>query len=211
MNRADTSALKGAMIAAADAIIAAEPELTRVDMVIGDGDHGIGMKTGFTALKRELQSNDYDSPYALFHACGLCLVKSMGGSSGVLFGTLLIGGLEAIRGLDSLDGAAMCAFLCGGIDAVVRRGRAKAGDKTMVDALLPAREHMARALETTNDVGGILKAAETGALEGVEATKGMLPRLGRAKNFRESAIGWPDPGAISVSVLFGGMAGALAK
>ena len=210
MNRADTIALKAAMIAAADEIIAAEPELTRIDMVIGDGDHGIGMKTGFTALKRELQVNDYESPYALFHACGLCLVKSMGGSSGVLFGTLLIGGLEAIRGLDSLDGAAMFALLGGGIDAVIRRGKAKAGYKTMVDALLPAKEHMERALRDTDEVGPVLRAAEAGALEGVEATKNMLPRLGRSKNFRESAIGWPDPGAISVSVLFGGLARALA-
>jgi dihydroxyacetone kinase-like protein len=211
MDKANATALKTAMIAAADAIVAAEPELTRVDMVIGDGDHGIGMKTGFTALRRELLANDYESPYALFHACGLCLVKSMGGSSGVLFGTLLIGGLEAIRGLDCLDGAAMCAYLCGGIDAVIRRGRAKAGDKTMVDALLPAKARMEGALAETNGVADILKAAEAGALEGVEASKAMLPRLGRSKNFRESAIGWPDPGAISVSVLFGGMARALAK
>ena len=62
MNRADISALKRAMITAADDIVAAEPELTRIDMVIGDGDHGIGMKTGFTALKRELLANDYESP-----------------------------------------------------------------------------------------------------------------------------------------------------
>lgn len=209
MQTADTYALKVALIAAADAIIAAEPELTRIDMVIGDGDHGIGMKTGFTALKRELSENDYPSPFGLFHACGLCLVKSMGGSSGVLFGTLFIGGLEHIRNLDSLDGAAMFAFLGGGIDAVMRRGKAKAGDKTMVDALLPAKAHMERAISKTRSVGGILKAAEVGALEGVEATKAMLPRLGRSKNFRETAIGWPDPGAVSVSVLFGALAGAL--
>ena len=211
MNRADTSALKRAMIVAADAIVAAEPELTRIDMVIGDGDHGIGMKTGFTALKRELLANEYDSPYALFHACGLCLVKSMGGSSGVLFGTLLIGGLEAIRGLDSLDGTAMCAFLGGGIDAVIRRGKAKAGYKTMVDALLPAKAHMEQMLRDTTAVGPIMRAAEAGALGGVEATKNMMPRLGRSKNFRENAIGWPDPGATSVSVLFGGMAKELSK
>ena len=210
MQTADTSALKTALIAAADAIIAAEPELTRIDMVIGDGDHGIGMKTGFTALKRELAAKDYPSPYALFHACGLTLVKSMGGSSGVLFGTLFIGGLEPIRALASLDGAAMYAWLSGGIDAVIRRGKAKAGYKTMVDALLPAKAHMEQALSTSADVGAILKAAEAGALEGVEATKAMLPRLGRSKNFRETAIGWPDPGAVSVSVLFGALARALA-
>ena len=205
MERADTAALKSAMITAADAIIAAEPELTRIDRVIGDGDHGIGMKTGFTAVRRQLEQEEYALPDDLFHACGRCLVKSMGGSSGVLFGTLLIGGLERIRGLESLDGAELCAFLCGGIDAVVRRGKAKAGDKTMVDALLPAREYMQAALAETRDPARILHAAEEGALEGVEKTKDMLPRLGRSKGFREEALGWPDPGAVSVSVLMGGL------
>ena len=205
MNRADTAALRAAMLTAADAIIAAEPELTRIDNVIGDGDHGIGMKTGFTAVQKELEKTDYSSPYALFHACGLCLVKNMGGSSGVLFGTLLIGGLEAIRGKSTLDGSDMCAFLCGGIDAVVRRGKAKAGDKTMVDALLPAKEDMLKTLQETCSIERIMAAAEAGALRGAEQTRDMLPRLGRAKGFRENALGWPDPGAVSVSVLFGGL------
>ena len=66
-------------------------------------------------------------------------------------------------------------------------------------------------LRDTTAVGPIMRAAEAGALGGVEATKNMLPRLGRSKNIRESAIGWPDPGAISVSVLFGGMAQELSK
>ena len=205
MNTADTRALQDMMVVAADAIIAAEPELTRVDMVIGDGDHGIGMKNGFTALKRMLQEESYATPYALFHACGLCLIKSMGGSSGVLFGTLFIGGLDAIQGLSALDGRSLCAFLFGGIDAVIRRVKAKAGDKTMVDALLAARARMEEVLPGSQDVCEILAAAEQGALEGMEATKAMLPRLGRSKNFREQALGWPDPGAVSVSVLFGGM------
>ena len=211
MNRADISTLQRAMAFAADAIIAAEPELTRVDMVIGDGDHGIGMKTGFSALEKELRAGSYADPYELFHACGLGLVKSMGGSSGVLFGTLLIGGLESIRGREALDGADMCAFLCGGIDAVIRRGKAKAGDKTMVDALLPAKAHMEAELKHTSDIDRILQAARDGALEGVESTKQMLPHLGRSKNFRDKALGWPDPGAISVSVLFGGLLDGLTK
>lgn len=210
MNSADTRALQAMMISASQEIVAAEPELTRIDMKIGDGDHGIGMKTGFGALEKELRAGRYADPCELFHACGLCLVKRMGGSSGVLFGTLLIGGLEAIRGLQALDGRAMCAFLCGGIDAVIRRGRAKAGDKTMVDALLPARARMEARLMETGDIREILQAAEAGALEGVEATRAMLPRLGRSKNFREEALGWPDPGAVSVSILFGGMHRGLA-
>ena len=208
MEKADVRALRAMMRSAADAVIAAEPELTRLDTAIGDGDHGAGMKTGFSALRRELTA-DYASPAELLHACGLCLVKSMGGSSGVLFGTLFIGGLEAAAGKDSLDSRDLFACLCGGIRGVMRRGRAKAGDKTMVDALLPAEARMREALSRGCGPAALLRAAEAGAKEGAEATRGMLPRVGRAKNFREQALGLPDPGAVSVSVLFGGMAAGL--
>lgn len=209
MNRADIQTLRRAMITAADGIIAAEPELTRIDTVIGDGDHGIGMKLGFTALRSELENGNYDTPYALFHVCGFCLVKRMGGSSGVLFGSLFIGGLGGIHNLKDMDGADMCAFLSDGIDAIMRRGKAGPGDKTMVDALLPAREMMRRALTETHDIDVVLKAAYDGALAGVEQTKEMLPHIGRSKNFRENALGWPDPGAVSVSLLLGGMCSGL--
>ena len=201
--------LKTAMISAAEAIIAAEPELTRIDSIIGDGDHGIGMKTGFSVLRENLLETSFTTPYALFHAAGLCLVKCMGGSSGVLFGTLFISGLDVIQDKEALNAADITAFLTKGIQGIIRRGRAKAGDKTRVDALLPAQAAMELALKSSDDIGQVLKAAETGALNGVEATKSMISRLGRSKNFREQAIGWPDPGAISVSILLGGLAKSL--
>ena len=209
MRLADTESLKSAMINASEAIISAEPELTRIDSVIGDGDHGIGMKTGFSVLRENLLANSFSTPYELFYESGLCLVKCMGGSSGVLFGTLFISGLDVIKDKKALNGVDIVAFLTKGINGIIRRGKAKAGDKTMVDALLPAQSAMESALKNTDDIGQILKAAETGALQGVEATKNMAPRLGRSKNFREKALGWPDPGAISVSILFGGLAKSL--
>ena len=211
MRVANALALKKAMIDAAEAIIAAEPELTRIDSVIGDGDHGIGMKTGFSVLREQLAATVFPTPYELFHASGLCLVKCMGGSSGVLFGTLFISGLDVIKGKEALNGADIVAFLTKGIQGVKSRGRAKPGDKTMVDALLPAQSAMELALKSTDDIGEILKAAETGALSGVEATKNMVSRLGRSKNFREQVLGWPDPGAISVSILLGGLAKSLSQ
>ena len=209
MKLADATALKAAMINASEAIIAAEPELTRIDSVIGDGDHGIGMKTGFSVLREKLTEESFATPYELFHESGLCLVKCMGGSSGVLFGTLFISGLEAIKDKDVLNASDVVDFLTKGIQGVINRGRAKPGDKTMVDALLPAQSAMELALKSTDDIGQILEAAETGAKNGVEATKNMAPRIGRSKNFREQALGWPDPGAISVSVLLGGLARSL--
>lgn len=211
MKFADVTALKAAMIEVSQAVISAEPELTRVDSVIGDGDHGLGMKTGFTVLREQLSEESFHSPYELFHSVGLCLVKSMGGSSGVLFGTLFISGLDEIKGKESLNGVDIAAFFTKGIQGVIHRGRAKPGYKTMVDALLPAQSAMEEALKSTDDIGQVLKAAHTGALQGVEATKNMVSRLGRSKNFREQVIGWPDPGAMSVSVIFGAMANSLSR
>ena len=211
MKFADVTALKAAMIEVSQAVISAEPELTRVDSVIGDGDHGLGMKTGFTVLREQLSGESFHSPYELFHSVGLCLVKSMGGSSGVLFGTLFISGLDVIKDKESLNGVDIAAFFTKGIQGVIHRGRAKPGYKTMVDALLPAQSAMEEALKSTDDIGQVLKAAHTGALQGDEATKNMVSRLGRSKNFREQVIGWPDPGAMSVSVVFGAMANSLSR
>ena len=209
MKAADTETLRHALVSASDAVIAAEPLLTRTDTVIGDGDHGITVKRGFSVLKKELAEGRFDSPYALFHACGISLLKSMGGSSGVLFGTLFIGGLAEIDGLPELDGNALRACLSAGIRAVMKRGKARAGDKTMADALLYAEEYMQHLPQGETGVEQVLRAAAEGAREGAEQTKAMLPRLGRARNFREQALGVPDPGALSVSILLDGMASAL--
>ena len=208
MKTADGRALQRAMLSAADAIIAAEPLLTKTDTLIGDGDHGTGMRRGFTALKKEIAEKSFASPYDLFHACGISLVKSMGGASGVLFGTLLIGGLKEIEGRHALDGQALRAWLISGTRAVMKRGKAQAGDKTMVDALLGAEERI-KALPVDAGVDAVMRQAAEGAREGAEETRNMLPRLGRAKNFRADALGTPDPGALSVAILFAGMAAAL--
>ena len=208
MKTADAERLREAMRRAADAVIAAEPLLTRADSLIGDGDHGLGMKRGFTALKEEIGARHFETPYELFHACGVTLVQSMGGASGVLFGTLFIGGLPEIAGLQTLDGNALRAFLAGGTRAVMKRGKAAPGDKTMADALLAALEEIS-GLPAEAGVSEVMRAAAEGARRGAEQTREMLPRLGRARGFRERAVGVPDPGALSVSVLLGGLAAGL--
>lgn len=205
MDRISTQQLRAALLCAAEQIIQAEPRLTEIDTLIGDGDHGTGMKAGFSALRERLLAQEDQTPYDLLHGAGLCLVRSMGGASGVLFGTLLIGGLDQLRHGDGLTARELVAFLGKGVEAIQRRGKAMPGDKTMVDALLPAARAMEAELERSGDIPGILREAHRAALEGVESTKAMLPRLGRSKNFREKAIGHPDPGAVSVSILFKGL------
>ncbi|NLV57642.1 MAG: dihydroxyacetone kinase subunit L [Clostridiales bacterium] len=205
MDKITTDGLRMALLCAARQIIKSEPYLTEIDTIIGDGDHGSGMKTGFSALEELLMGQQFQSPYELLHASGLCLVRTMGGASGVLFGTLFIGGLDQLQHTDWVTAQELVSFLEKGVKAIQTRGRAGPGDKTMLDALLPAAKAMTDELERSGDISGILREAHLAALEGVEKTKAMLPRTGRSKNFREKAIGYPDPGAISVSILLQGL------
>lgn len=192
-----------------DLIIAAEPELTALDNIVGDGDHGFGMYDGFTELKAVLNSGiTFETLRDLTRTTGMALVKSMGGASGVIFGTLFIGGHEALvdsngNFLTQIDADGLRHFFRRSAQAISQRGKAQANDRTMLDALLWAADAMEAT--TTTDIPELLKAGWDGACAGVEATKTMKPRLGRAKNFRDKALGYPDPGAVSTSIIFRGL------
>lgn len=192
-----------------DLIIAAEPELTALDNIVGDGDHGFGMFDGFTELKAVLHSGiHFETLRDLTRTTGMALVKSMGGASGVIFGTLFIGGVDALVAPDGsflteVDADGLRKYFRRSAEAISNRGKAQANDRTMLDALLYAADAMEAS--TTDDVGKLLKAGWYGACTGAEATKEMRPRLGRAKNFRDKALGYPDPGAVSTSIIFRGL------
>ena len=205
MKEINTDQLQKALISAAKLIIENEPYLTEVDTIIGDGDHGSGMKMGFTALLGLLQNQKYETLYELLHASGLELIRTMGGASGVLFGTLFIGGLSVVEGKQAMKVDELVDYFNEGTEAVMRRGRCGPGSKTMIDALVPAMDAMKKEMVSNFNILDVLGAGVAGAKQGVENTKHMIPTTGRAKNFREEAIGYPDPGAISVSILFEGL------
>lgn len=211
MDTVTTARLQKALVDVSAAIVAAEPRLTEIDTVIGDGDHGTGMRDGFTALGSLLAASEYPDAYELFRASGMELVKTMGGASGVIFGTMLTAGHEVVRGKAELSADDLIAFFDEGAKGIMRRGRSGPGDKTMLDALLPAVDAMRQCRAETADINTVMDAAERGALAGVEASKDMLPRTGRSKNFREAALGWPDPGAVSVSIIFGALSQSLRR
>lgn len=192
-----------------DLIIAAEPDLTALDNIVGDGDHGFGMYDGFTELKAVLHSDiHFETLRDLARTTGMALVKSMGGASGVIFGTLFIGGVDALIAPDGsflteVDAEGLRRYFRRSAEAISNRGKARANDRTMLDALLYAADAMEYC--HTDDIAVLLKAGWGGACAGADATKQMRPRLGRAKNFRDKAIGYPDPGAVSTSIIFRGL------
>lgn len=188
----------------ADKIIANKPYLTEVDSAIGDGDHGIGMAGGMQKAKKQLLKMQGEKDvYALFEAAGKAMLMSMGGASGVIFGSLYLAGAKDMEPKEVLSGEDLAVMERKSLGAIQERGKAEVGDKTMVDALVPAVE----ALEATKGKSllEMLQAAEEGARQGMENTKKYVAKFGRAKSLMERAIGHQDAGATSVYLIFQGM------
>ncbi|MEZ5326340.1 MAG: dihydroxyacetone kinase subunit DhaL [Verrucomicrobiales bacterium] len=190
--------------AVADAIIAAEPELSEADRNLGDGDHGLGMKRGMEAVKAKLSEGSFESVDKVFMAMGMAMMSSMGGASGAVFGTLFRNGGKALKGSETFDAAGLAEFLKGGTEGVMSRGGAKPGDKTMVDALEPAQKaaESAVSLPLSEALDTTAQAAEAGR----DASKDLIATMGRAKTLGEASIGHPDAGACSVAIIFRTMA-----
>lgn len=194
---ADTRKL---LLHTADRIIQAEPELSAADRALGDGDHGLGMQRGMKAVQAKLaEVPEAASIEQLFVAAGMAMLSSMGGASGALFGTLFRAGGKALAGREALDGAALADFYGAALEGVQTRGKAKPGDKTMVDALAPAAEAADR--ERDAGLGAVATAAAAAAAAGREASRDMLATMGRAKSLGQGSIGHPDAGACSIAII----------
>ena len=188
----------------ADKIIANKPYLTEVDSAIGDGDHGIGMAGGMQKAKKKLlKMQGEENAYHLFETAGEAMLMSMGGASGVIFGSLYLAGAKGMEPKGVITAEDLAAMERKSLAAIQERGGAQVGDKTMVDALAPAVE----ALEANSKKGllEMLEATEEAARCGMENTKKYVAKFGRAKSLLERAIGHQDAGATSVYLIFQGM------
>jgi dihydroxyacetone kinase-like protein len=200
--------VKSMLLLACERIIAAEPQLSEADRNLGDGDHGLGMERGMTAAKEGLMAGDVESIEKAFVIVGTKMMSSMGGASGAIFGTFFRNGGKALSGVESFDSAALAAFLQAGVDGVKQRGGAAVGDKTVVDAMQPAAETAATvAGQSLPEAAAAVNAA---ALAGLEASKAMVAKFGRAKTLGEACIGFPDAGAMSVTIIIGAFADYIA-
>ena len=192
------------LIYIADKVIAKKPYLTEIDSAIGDGDHGIGMAGGMKKARAKLlRMKGEENVYAIFEAAGKAMLLSMGGASGVIFGSLYLAGARDTEPAASITAGELAKMERKSLAAIKERGKAEVGDKTMVDALTPAVE----AMEANSGKGllEMMKAAEEAARQGVEDTKNYVAKFGRAKSLMERAIGYQDAGATSVWLIFQGM------
>lgn len=186
-------------------IIKAEDKLTEIDNIIGDGDHGIGMRIGFQAVKEKLPEAICSSVNDVFKDAGMILLEAMGGASGVIFGTMFTSGAINASTVDTLSVSALAEIFSISLEKIKARGGAVVGDKTMIDSFEPAVLSLRKSAEENKSLNVAMQQAYEKALEGVEESKKYIANRGRAQAYAEASVGLPDPGAVSVSIIFGAM------
>lgn len=182
--------------------------LSRLDAAVGDGDHGTTILRTMEAVAGTIAENGGGDLAELLAKAAWNVMDCDGGSTGPLLGSLFAGMGEAVAGRSELDCNAVVAMFEGGIRKVAKQSRAAIGDKTMMDAFLPALDAL-QAAAPSGSIRTALHQAAAAAAAGAEATKPYRAKFGRARNLGERVVGHADPGAVSVSLLFKGFSEAL--
>ncbi|MFW5443040.1 MAG: dihydroxyacetone kinase subunit DhaL [Methylococcaceae bacterium] len=170
-------------------------EVTLLDQVIGDGDHVTNLQRGIDALiplNAELAQMDWTQA---LHKIGMTLLSTMGGASGSLFGTLFISMSKAVGDKADISSSNFSDIFTQGVEAVKKRGKSDAGEKTMLDVLIPVAESIKLGVDTSMTLPDLLERICQAAIEGMESTRDMLATKGRASYMEEKSIGHIDAGA----------------
>jgi dihydroxyacetone kinase-like protein len=175
--------------------------LTELDSAIGDADHGTNIDRGMQAALGKLEGAERDDIGSLLKTVGMTLVSTVGGAGGPLYGTLFMQMGTATAGKSELEPEDWAGALDAAVDGVQMRGKAEVGDKTMIDALVPARDSFRSALADGASFSEALSKSAEGAEEGMRATIPLVARKGRASYLGERSAGHQDPGATSSQLL----------
>src|SRR4051812_11755941 len=176
-------------------------QLTELDAAVGDGDFGISLDRGFTAVHAELSAKPPADLHSVLQNTASVLIRTMGGTSGPLLGTFFLRAGVACAGKSELAPADVVALFQAGVDGIQQRGKASLGDKTMLDALIPAVDAMRVALDAGNNLAEILERGAAAAEAGMRATTSMQARKGRASYLGDRSIGHQDAGATASHLL----------
>jgi len=184
--------------------------LSKLDTEIGDGDHGFSIANGFRSVSEKIDEFSREGIGDFLKKCGFEIIKIVGGASGAVFGTFFAGQASFykthLNEKESLTLGDITGMLAEALEQIKKRGNARAGDKTMVDALDPAVKELQKcAAEGLSFAEAFQKAAER-AKEGAERTKNMVAKRGRSKNLGERSIGFVDPGSMSITLMLQTMA-----
>ncbi len=199
-------AFKTMLNQALEEVAAREDEFSRLDAVIGDGDHGNAIVTALSAgVKSASAGTEFKS---MLNDMGFGVMLETSGSTSTLLGAFFLGMSDSVSGMQ-LDAAAVKNMFAGGLANVEKQTQARKGDKTMMDALIPAVEAMQAC--ASDDVKELMQVAADAAIQGANATIPMKANYGRARNYGERSIGYADSGASSWSTMFHAFAQNLMK
>ena len=187
-----------------------EEELSRLDGAAGDGDHGANMTAALADARRRLQQAPPADPAGAWRAVSGAFLDKAGGAAGGLFGAFFAAVASGLAGQAQPGAESLAVAWRKGAERVRRAGRAAPGQKTMLDALLPAVDAATAAAEAGEDAAGTIRAAAAAARRGAEATAGMRAAAGRARYAPDRNQELPDPGAVTCALLFEAWADAAA-
>jgi dihydroxyacetone kinase phosphoprotein-dependent L subunit len=207
----NASDLQQMLTFAAEEIASEEARLNSLDAAIGDGDHGITMRVGFNAVNSRLKTLPSGVPVdAVLREAGMAFMGATGGAIGVLLGKMLMSAGTALKGRQEIGPQELMMVLESMEIALSGATKAMPGDKTILDAVHAAHQAIAEGQDSQSDLIGLLTRASLAAQKAAKDTAHMFPRAGRASRLGNRALGHPDPGAVSFSVILRSMATWLA-
>ena len=186
----------------ADTALENEKYFSDLDAVVGDGDFGYSLARGFGKLVEDWDSLEYDDVSGLLKKTAMVLSSRIGGTSGPIWGTAFLRAGTTLKDNPSPSSEDVIAALRASIDGIKQRGNADLGDKTLLDALIPATDRLEQELAGGASASDALAAAAVTARESAEATKPMLAKRGRASYAGERSMDSVDAGAMAIAVLF---------
>lgn len=195
--------VKDATSAVIKAILADKDYLSQLDAKIGDGDHGLNMARGAMAAKEALEElDDFPNIKEVLQVVGDAFLMNVGGTAGPLYGAGILAAADVVDEDSKLNSETLEKVFDATVSAIQRRGRADKGDKTMLDVLIPIRDTFKAENTVGKSLDQILTEAKDAARDGVEFTKTIPARKGRASYFGDKSIGVEDPGAMSSFIIF---------
>jgi len=198
-----------ALVKLCDTIEEQKEYLSELDGAIGDGDHGVNMAKCFRGVKKNLQALEVTDVASVMNCVGMEVMNSVGGAMGALYGTLFLKLAVNAVGKKAVDLSEFSAMLTEALNGILTIGKAKVGDKTLVDTLTPAVDAVVKASEEEKCLADALVDFEAAAKAGMESTIDLMAKIGRASRLGERTIGHQDAGATSCFFILQSLARAI--
>ncbi len=205
----NTSQMLKALESMCDTIENEKDYLSELDGAIGDGDHGVNMAKCFREVKKKLAESSAEDIGTLFKDVGMVVMNSVGGAMGALYGTFFLKLSQAGAGKSEVNIGDLVSMLQTGEQGILDIGKANPGDKTLLDTLAPAVRAIEAAQKEGKSLANALTDFEQAAQKGMESTKDMLAKMGRASRLGERTIGHQDAGATSCYFILRSLASAV--